>query len=89
MTANTHSKQHKVRGYRAIAQFSGLGGPFMTGTRVAEFVRMRQKAYRLARLNALTEALTWSEFPAATAAQIRLAVAQAHGFRRATVVPLC
>lgn len=32
-----------------------LGGPFMTGTRVAEFVRMRQKAYRLARLNALTE----------------------------------
>lgn len=44
-----------ARGYRAIAQFSGLGGPFMTGTRVAEFVRMRQKAYRLARLNALTE----------------------------------
>jgi subtilisin family serine protease len=32
-------------------------------------------------------ALAWSEFPAATAAQIRLAVAQAHGFRRATVVP--
>ena len=53
MTANTHSKQHKVRGYRAIAQFSGLGGPFMTGIRVAEFVRTRQKAYRLAveRLN--------------------------------------
>ena len=44
-----------ARGYRAIAQFSGLGGPFMTGTRVAEFVRMHQKAYRLARLNALTE----------------------------------
>jgi len=32
-------------------------------------------------------ALAWSEFPAATAAQIRLAVAQAHGFRQATVVP--
>ena len=32
-------------------------------------------------------ALAWSEFPAATAAQIRLAVAQAHGLRRATVVP--
>jgi subtilisin family serine protease len=32
-------------------------------------------------------ALAWSEFPAATAAQMRLAVAEAHGFRRATVVP--
>jgi subtilisin family serine protease len=32
-------------------------------------------------------ALTWSEFPTATGAQIRLAVAQARGFRQATLVP--
>jgi subtilisin family serine protease len=32
-------------------------------------------------------ALAWSEFPAATPARMRLAVAQAHGLRRATVVP--
>jgi subtilisin family serine protease len=32
-------------------------------------------------------ALAWSEFPAATAAHLKLAVAQAHGLRRTTVVP--
>ena len=32
-------------------------------------------------------ALLWSEFPAATAAQIKLAIAQASTLRRASVVP--
>lgn len=32
-------------------------------------------------------ALLWSEFPTATAAEVKLAVTQANGFRRTTVVP--
>lgn len=32
-------------------------------------------------------ALLWSVFPAAVASQVKLAVTQAHGARRATVVP--
>lgn len=34
-----------------------------------------------------TIALLWSEFPTATAAEVKLAVTQANGFRRTTVVP--
>jgi hypothetical protein len=34
-----------------------------------------------------TIALLWSEFPAATAAQIKLAISHASALRRATVVP--
>ncbi|MDA2914572.1 S8 family serine peptidase [Acidobacteriia bacterium AH_259_A11_L15] len=34
-----------------------------------------------------TIALLWSEFPAATAAEVKFAVTQAHGARRTTVVP--
>jgi subtilisin family serine protease len=32
-------------------------------------------------------ALLWSEFPAATAAEVKLAVTQSNGVRRTTVVP--
>jgi subtilisin family serine protease len=32
-------------------------------------------------------ALLWSEFPTATAAEIKLAITQSNGFRRTTVVP--